>query len=114
MNIFLIKFEIKMPNENLIQIQRGLQQLMENVHRLIDDSIGDGASQAKKISKEGAAMFENVLEKCASIKDECMDSSRNMLCKAENCVQHKPILSLGLAALVGGIIGAVISRRSHQ
>lgn len=102
-----------MTNENIAQIQKDLSQLMENVGQLIDSSISDSAGQAKNITTEGVAMLEEVLEKCTAIKDICVSSSKNALCKAEDCVQHKPFLSLGVAALVGGIIGAVISRRNH-
>lgn len=102
-----------MTNENIAQIQKDLSRLMENVQELIDRSISDSANQVKNITTEGVSMLEDVLEKCTAIKDTCVSSGKNALCKAEDCVQHKPFISLGIAALIGGIIGAVISRRDH-
>ena len=58
-------------------------------------------------------MLDEALEKCTSIRGGCVNSGKNLLCKAEDVVQHKPLLSLGIAALVGGIIDTVVSRLNH-
>ena len=103
-----------MANEKFVQIQKDIELLIGDVRNLIDDSLGEGAGQAKEITKESIAMLNETLEKCASVKDECIESGKNAILRASCCVQHRPILSLGLAALVGGIIGAAVSRRNYS
>lgn len=103
-----------MVNENIVQIQKDIERLIGDVRNLIDDSLGESAGQAKEITKESVVMLNETLEKCASVKEECIESGKNAILRASCCVQHKPLLSLGLAALVGGIIGAAVSRRNHS
>lgn len=98
-----------MANENIRRIQRDIDQLISHVRNLIED----GADQTKELSEGGVEMLNEAMDKCSDAKEACVETTKDMLYRAHCCVQHRPLLSLSVAALLGGVIGAMLSRRSH-
>lgn len=98
-----------MMNDNLIKIQKDIECLISDLRNLMDE----GADQSIKLSEEGINMLNETIEKCSEAGEACVKSGKDMLYRANCCVQHRPLLSLSVAALLGGIVGAIISRRSH-
>lgn len=98
-----------MNNDNFIQIQKDIERLTSDVKNLV----GDGAINSKRLCEESVDMFHEAMERCADVGHSCIKTSEDLMSRANNCVQHRPLLSLGVAALLGGIAGVIISRRSN-
>jgi ElaB/YqjD/DUF883 family membrane-anchored ribosome-binding protein len=58
-------------------------------------------------------MLNEAIEKCFEPGETCIKSSKDIFYRANYYVQHRPLLSSGVATLFGSTLGAIIFRRSH-
>lgn len=94
---------MNISNESVEQIQKDIEQLASNISNLFKRSL----SSQNQSSPESEKL-------CSERSESYRESSENILYRTRCYVQHRPLLCLGVMALIGGVIGAGIYRKNHK
>lgn len=98
-----------MSNSKLTGIQKDVDILIQDAQFLINDVADLSAEQIERFKTEITDSLDKALEAC-HVK-ELSQAGSHAIDKAKLCVYEKPLISLGTAALIGGVLGAFISRK---
>jgi len=58
-------------------------------------------------------MLNETMENRFEPGETCIKYSKDIFYRANCCIQHRPLLSIDVAAVFRSILGAIISRRPH-
>jgi len=98
-----------MSNSKNTGIQKDVDILIQDAHFLINDVADLSTEQIERFKAEVTSSLDKALEACR-LKEIARVGS-HAIDKAKLCVHEKPLISLAVAAALGGILGALIDRR---
>ena len=100
-----------MNNECLEKLTQDVERLIADTKKLLNDA-GDASTQGvSEMKSEGVALLDKALERLNASKKQMMQAGDYALCKAKCNIHEHPMASLGMAALLGAIVGAIVARR---
>lgn len=89
-------------NEGFKKIHKDLEQLSTNIRNLVKVSVGQMTGSG------------NLSQKYVNWKNECMESDNGMVYRARSYIKRKLLLTVGIAALIVGMMGTAIFGRIHH
>ena len=98
-----------MSNSKISGIQKDVDILIQDAQFLINDVADLSTEQIERFKAEVTNSLDKALEACR-IKEIAKVGSYT-IDKAKLCVHEKPLISLAVAAALGGILGALIDRK---
>lgn len=98
-----------MSDAKITGIQKDVDILIQDAQFLINDVADLSTEQIERFKTEITNSLDKALEACR-VKELAKVSSY-AVDKAKLCVYEKPMMSLAVAAVLGGILGAWIDRK---
>ena len=96
-----------MNNECLEKLTQDMERLIADTKKLLNDA-GDASTQGvSEMKSEGVALLDKALQRLNESKHQVTKASDYALCKAKVGIHEHPMASLGIAALLGVIVGAI-------
>jgi ElaB/YqjD/DUF883 family membrane-anchored ribosome-binding protein len=100
-----------MNNEGIHRVTQDVEQLIADTKKLLDDASDASAQRVSEIKTEGIALLDKALDRINASKNQVSQAGENALCKAKCSIHEHPMASIGIAALFGAVVGAMIARR---
>ncbi|SMC44607.1 DUF883 family protein [Polynucleobacter kasalickyi] len=100
-----------MNYDGLVQIQKDLEQLISDAKKLMSDVSEVSEKDAVDLKAAGVALLNQALDQINTIKSQVVQTGEQVICKTQSSIHKRPMMSLGLAALVGGLVGAILARK---
>lgn len=100
-----------MNNECLNKVTQDIEQLITDTKKLISDASSASTQEVNELKIEGIAILDKALERLNVSKKQIIQAGDYALCKAKCGVHEHPIACLGIAAILGGIFGALIAKK---
>ena len=111
MSRWFIQMGVDMNNECLEKLTRDVEQLIADTKKLLNDA-GDVSTQSvSEMKSDGVALLDKALERLNEGKNQVAKAGDYALCKAKSNIHEHPMASLGIAALLGAVVGAVVARK---
>ncbi len=111
MSRWYIQIGVDMNHEGLQKLEQDVEQLITDTKKLLNDASEAGAQGASELKAEGVALLDKALERINTSKNQVARAGDYALCKAKVGIHEHPMASLGIAALLGAVVGAMIARR---
>ena len=112
MSRWYIQIGVDMKHECLEKVTQDVEQLIADTKKLLNDASDAGSQGVSEIKSEGVALLDRALERLNESKNQAAKAGDYALCKARSSIHEHPMASLGLAALLGVIVGTLIIRKS--
>lgn len=106
-----IKIGINMNQEELLQVKKDIENLGDDIKKLIGDLSNVSKEGAMELKAVGTASLEKVLEQVNSSKDKVGKTTDYLLCKTKCTLYERPFTCLGLAAIIGIVVGAMMTKK---
>ena len=100
-----------MDHDGLVQVQNDVEQLITDAKKLMSDVGSVSEKEAAELKVAGVALLDKALERINTSKSQIKQSGEQFLYKAKCGTHEHPIRSLGIAALIGGLVGAILFRK---
>jgi ElaB/YqjD/DUF883 family membrane-anchored ribosome-binding protein len=101
-----------MNHDGLQKLTQDVEQLIADTKKLINDAGNAGAQEVSEMKSDGIALLDKALERIKESKNQVAQAGDYALCKAKVSIYEHPMASLGVAALLGVVVGALIARKS--
>ena len=112
MSRWYIQIGVDMNHEGLQKVTQDVERLIADTKKLINDASDASAQGVSEMKSEGVALLDKALERINESKNQVSKAGDYALCKAKVGIHEHPIASLGLAAILGAVVGALIARKS--
>ena len=112
MSQWYVQIGVDMNHECLEKVTRDVEQLIADTKKLLNDA-GEASTQSvSEMKSEGVALLDKALERLNESKNQVAKASDYALCKAKVGIHEHPMATLGMAALLGVVVGAIVARKS--
>lgn len=111
MSHWYIQIGADMNQEALSQVKQDLEHLIADVQNLVSDLGNASKEEALELKEAGLSSINKVLEQVNLSKDRVGKTTDYLLCKTKCTFYERPFTCLGLAALVGIAVGAMMTRK---
>ena len=100
-----------MNHEGIEKVSQDVERLIVDAKKLFADASNVGNHEISEIKVEGIALLNKALEQLNSRKKQIAQASDYAICKTKCRIHDHPLASLGIAALLGGMVGAILTRK---
>lgn len=100
-----------MNNEGLEKVTQDVEQLIADAKKLLADAGSASTQEVTELKNEGIALLNTALERLDAGKKQVAQVSDHAVCKAKCTIHEHPMACLGAAALLGGVVGAILARK---
>ena len=112
MSRWYIQLVVDMSHDGLDKVTHDVEQLIADTKKLLNDASEASTQGASELKAEGVALLDKALERLNESKNKAAQATDYALCKAKVGIHEHPMASLGIAALLGAVVGAIVTRRS--
>jgi ElaB/YqjD/DUF883 family membrane-anchored ribosome-binding protein len=111
MSRWYIQIGVDMSYEGLEKVTQDVEQLIADMKKLLNDTSNASTQGVSEMKSEGIALLDKALARLNQSKKQVVQAGDYALCKAKVGIHEHPISSLGLAAILGAVVGAMIARK---
>ena len=111
MSRWYIQIGVDMSHEGLEKVTQDVEQLIADIKKLLNDASNASTQGVSEMKSEGIALLDKALERLNQSKKQVAQAGDYALCKAKVGIHEHPMASLGLAAILGAVVGAMIARK---
>ena len=101
-----------MNHECLVKVTQDVERLIADTKKLLSEASNASTQGVTDQKTEGIALLDKALERLNVNKNQLAQASDYALCKAKCGIHEHPMACLGMAALLGGVVGAIVSHRN--
>ena len=111
MSRWYIQIGVDMNHEGLQKVTQDVERLIADTKKLINDASDASTQGVSEMKSEGVALLDKALKRLNESKNQIEQAGDYALCKAKVGIHEHPVASLGLAAILGAVVGAIITRK---
>ena len=93
------------------QIQKDIQRLIVDAKVLMSDAGALGSDEAKQLHERGMSMLNRAIDQLGRMETMAVDQVKEISRKTDLFVHEKPWVAIGVATVLGALIGMVMERR---
>jgi len=102
---------VDMSHERLKKLSQNIKQLIADTKKLFNDENNTSTQGITEMKSEAIALLDKALERINASKKQVAQTGDYAICKAKVDIHEHPIASLGLALILGAVVGAIIARK---
>ncbi|WP_107850496.1 DUF883 family protein [Oceanimonas marisflavi] len=91
-------------------LMKDVKQLLTDAEALYQAAADDGTKEGKALKEKLKAQLDRAQQQYADMEDSVVERSRQAAANADDLVRSKPWHAMGIAALVGLVVGALLCR----
>lgn len=93
------------------ELTNEIREILKNAEELFNDSSDSSSEEYKKLKDKLTKQFDDVKDRFSTLKDETIDSARNVAKQTDALVHDNPYKAATVAGVVGLLLGVLIARR---
>ncbi|OXY83022.1 DUF883 family protein [Oceanimonas doudoroffii] len=87
-----------------------IRQLLKDAEALYQAAADDGSKEGKALKEKLKAQLDRAQQQFADMEDSVVERTRQAAADADDLVHSKPYHAMGVAAVVGLLLGALLCR----
>lgn len=87
-----------------------VRQLLKDAEALYQAAADDGTKEGKALKEKLKAQLDRAQRQLADMEDSVVERTRQAAADADDLVHSKPYHAMGIAAVVGLLLGALLCR----
>lgn len=88
-----------------------INEILTNAEELFDDSSKSGAAELKKLKASLSSRIGKAKEQFTDLQQDAVDGAKKIAKQTDNLVQDNPYKAIGVAGVIGLLLGVLISRK---
>ena len=88
-----------------------VKQVLKDAEALYKAAVDDGTKEGKALKEKLKAQLNKAQDQFSELEGSVVERTRQAAAQTDDLVHRKPYQAMGIAAVVGLILGALLSRR---
>ncbi|MDO4430940.1 MAG: DUF883 domain-containing protein [Lonepinella koalarum] len=88
-----------------------IRDILTNAEELFDEKSKADTDELKKLKSTLNSRVKKVKAQITSLQDETIENAKQIMKEADSLVQENPYRAVGIAGVIGLLLGVLISRR---
>lgn len=88
-----------------------INEILANAEALFDDSSKSNEAELKKLKDSLTSRFDKAKQQFTHLQQEALESGKKIAKQTDNLVQENPYKAIGVAGVIGLLLGVLISRK---
>jgi len=101
-----------MHQVNMKVVNQDMKTLLTDAQTLFSDAAAMTGSKADELRSKGMEMLEQARETAQNFQHDALKNGKKLVSLSEAYVQENPWVSIGIAAGIGVLLGAVLVRKT--
>ncbi len=88
-----------------------VKQVLKDAEALYQAAVDDGTKEGKALKDKLKAQLNRAQQQFSELEDSMVDRTRQAAAQTNDLVHKNPYQAMGIAAVIGLVLGALLSRR---
>jgi ElaB/YqjD/DUF883 family membrane-anchored ribosome-binding protein len=88
-----------------------VKQVLQDAEALYQAAVDDGTKEGKALKEKLKAQLGRAQKQFSELEGSVVERTRQAAAQTDDLVHSKPYHAMGIAALIGLVLGALLSRR---
>lgn len=88
-----------------------IRDILTSAEELFDEKSKAGSEELKKLKESLNSRIDKARERFAVLQEDAMSNAKNIAKQTESLVQENPYKAIGVAGLIGLLLGVLISKK---
>ncbi|OIN06547.1 DUF883 family protein [Oceanisphaera psychrotolerans] len=88
-----------------------VKQVLKDAEALYQAAVDDGTKEGKALKEKLKAQLKRAQQQFSELEDSMVDRTRQAAAQTNDLVHKNPYQAMGIAAVIGLVLGALLSRR---
>lgn len=88
-----------------------IRDILTSAEELFDEKSKAGSEELKKLKESLNSRIDKARERFAVLQEDAMSNAKNIAKQTDSLVQENPYKAIGVAGLIGLLLGVLISKR---
>lgn len=93
------------------ELTNEIREILKNAEELFKETSDSSTEEYKKLKHRLSEQFDDVKYRFAALKDDTIDSAKNVAKHTDNLVNDNPYKAITVAGVVGLLLGVLVARR---
>ena len=88
-----------------------IRDILTSAEELFDEKSKAGSEELKRLKESLNSRIDKARERFAVLQEDAMSNAKNIAKQTESLVQENPYKAIGVAGLIGLLLGVLISKK---
>ena len=88
-----------------------IRDILTSAEELFDEKSKAGSEELKRLKESLNSRIDRARERFAVLQEDAMSNAKNIAKQTESLVQENPYKAIGVAGLIGLLLGVLISKK---
>lgn len=93
------------------ELTNEIREILKNAEELFNETSDSSTEEYKKLKHRLSEQFDDVKHRFATLKDDTVESAKNVAKQTDTLVQDNPYKAITVAGVVGLLLGVLVARR---
>ncbi|WP_116473534.1 DUF883 family protein [Zobellella maritima] len=90
-----------------------VKQVLKDAEALYQAAVDDGTEEGRELKSKLKAQLRRAKQQFSELEDSMVERTRQAAAQTNDLVHSNPYQAMGIAALIGLVLGALLSRNSR-